>query len=136
MSQKHFRKRPMRCNHCGRLGHIRKYCRDLIKVEKEHQKEKDEKKKTHKAAPVSVHAKSSDSERSGLIASHALSALSQNEKCAWIVDSGATCHMYHDEEFYSLLSNKRTNRCGLGRWTFSHSYWKRESGFRSDITKW
>ena len=103
VSQKHFRKRPMRCNHCGRLGHIRKYCRDLIKVEKERQKEKDEKKKTHKAAPVSVHAKSSDSESSGLIASHALSALSQNEKCAWIVDSGATCHMCHDKKSFTAL---------------------------------
>ena len=102
-SQKHFRKRPMRCNHCGRLGHIRKYCRDLIKVEKERQKEKDEKKKTHKAAPVSAHAKSSDSESSGLIASHALSALSQNEKCAWIVDSGTTCHMCHDKKSFIAL---------------------------------
>ena len=44
------------------------YCGDLINVEKEHQKEKDEKKKTHKAAPVSVHAESSDNESSGLIA--------------------------------------------------------------------
>jgi len=78
----------MRCNHCGRLGHIRKYCCDLIKSEKEHQKEKDDKKKTQKATPV--HTKSSDS---GFIASHALSALSLNEKYAWIVDSGATCHM-------------------------------------------
>ena len=73
MSQRRFKKRPMRYNHCGRLGHIRKYCRDLIKAEKEREKEKDEKKKTHKAAPVSTHAKSSDSESSGLIANHALS---------------------------------------------------------------
>ena len=63
-------------------------------VEQKIDVEKDEKKKTHKAAPVSTHAKSSDSESSGLIASHALSALSPNEKCAWIVDSGATCHNY------------------------------------------
>ena len=97
----------MRCNHCGRLGHIRKYCRDLIKAEKEREKEKDEKKKTHKAAPVSTHAKSSDSEGSGLIANHALSALSPNEKCAWIVDSGATCHMCHDEKSFSALYQTR-----------------------------
>ena len=76
----------------GDWGHIRKHCHDLIKVEKERQKEKDEKKRTHKAAPVYVHAKSSDSESFGLIASHAISVLNHNENWAWIVDSGTTCH--------------------------------------------
>ena len=102
MSQRHFKKKPMRCNYCGRLGHIRKYCRDLIKAEKEREKEKD-KKKTHKAAPVSTHTKSSDSESSGFIASHALSALRPDENCAWIVDSGATCHTCHDEKSFLAL---------------------------------
>ena len=101
VSQKHFKRRPMRCNHCGRLGHIRKYCRDLIKSEKECQKEKDDKKKTQKATPA--HTRSSDSESSGFIASHALSALSPNEKYAWIVDSGATCHMCHNKNSFSAL---------------------------------
>ena len=68
----------MRCIYCGRLGHIRK-CHHLIKLGKE---EKDGKKRTQKAAPV--HIRSSDSESSGFIASHALSALSPNEKFAWI----------------------------------------------------
>ena len=36
------RHKPMRCHHCGRLGHIKRYCKDL-KAEKEGQK--DEKKK-------------------------------------------------------------------------------------------
>ena len=103
MLQRHFKKRPIRCNYCGRPGHIRKYCRDLIKAEKERQKETDEKKKNHKAAPVSAHIRSSDSESSGLIASHALSALGPNENCAWIVDSGATCHMCHDEKSFLAL---------------------------------
>jgi len=62
-----------------------------MKVEKEYQKEKDKKKRTHKAAPVSTCPKVHES--SGLIASHALSVLSHNENCAWIVDSGATCHV-------------------------------------------
>ena len=52
---------------------------------------------------VSTHTKSCDSESSGFIASHVLSALRPNEKCARIVDSGATCHMCHDEKSFSAL---------------------------------
>ena len=33
------RHKPMRCHHCGRLGHIKRYCKDL-KAEKEGQKER------------------------------------------------------------------------------------------------
>ena len=52
---------------------------------------------------VSTHTKSSDSESSGFIASHALSALRSDEIFAWIVDSGGTCHMCHDEKSFSAL---------------------------------
>ena len=60
MLQRHFKKTPIVCNYCGQLGHIRKYCHDLNKAKKERQKEKDEKKKNHKAAPISAHTRSSD----------------------------------------------------------------------------
>ena len=73
-----------RCHHCGRLGHIKRFCRDL-KAEKEGQKE--EIKLSQKAATTTMR----DSESSGLTASHALSVSSSSDQCAWIVDSGATC---------------------------------------------
>lgn len=91
----HTRK-PKRCNHCGRLGHIKKYCRSL-KAEKKGQKEK-----SKKAAAATTH-ENSDSESSGLVASHALSASNSIEQSAWIVDSGATCHMSHNRNLFSTL---------------------------------
>ena len=39
----------------------------------------------------------------GFIACHTLSALSLNETYAWIVDSGATCHMCHNKKIFSAL---------------------------------
>ena len=57
-------------------------------------------KRTHIAAPVSVHAKSSDSES---FASHALWVVNHNENCAWIVDSRATCHICHVEKCFTAL---------------------------------
>ncbi len=37
-------------------------------------------------------------------AGHTLSAASWNEQCAWIVDSGATCHMCQDSKSFTTLS--------------------------------
>ena len=81
---------------CGELGHIKRYCKDhkaqkerKTKAEKEGQKER--KTKSQKATTTQ---ENSDSESSGLMASHAMSVSSSNEQCAWIVDSGATCHMW------------------------------------------
>ena len=46
-SRKAFRFKPIRCHHCGELGHIKRYCKDhkaqkepKTKVEKEGQKER------------------------------------------------------------------------------------------------
>ena len=103
-SQRNFKGKLKRCNYCGRLGHIKKYCRDLIKVEKERQKEthKKSQKKSQQANPTTTH-EGSDSESSGLIASHALSVQSSKEQCVWVVDSGATCHMCHDVKLFTTL---------------------------------
>ena len=58
--------------------------------------------KPQKATPVITY-EDSDSENTGLIASHALSVLSPNEQCIWIIDSGATCHMCHDDKLFTTL---------------------------------
>ena len=99
-SRNTVRRKPIRCHHCGELGHIKKYCRNL-KAEKEGKKER--KTKSQKAATTTTQA-NSDSESSGLIASHALSASSSNEQRAWIIDSGATCHMCQDSKSFTTLN--------------------------------
>jgi len=53
-----------------------------------------------------------------------LDCLNCNENCAWTVDSGATCHICHVEKCFTALYQIKEPSM---RWTFSHSYWKRES---------
>lgn len=75
-SRKTFGRKPIRCHHCGELGHIKKYCRDL-KAEKEGRKER--KNKSQKAA-ATVTRENSDSESSGLklLLMHCLSQVQMN----------------------------------------------------------
>ena len=103
-SRKTTRTRPKpRCHHCGKLGHIKRFCRDF-KPEKESQKERKEKTIRQREA-VSVMQASSDSESSVLIsiADQALSVSSENEQCAWIIDSGATSHICRDKKAFTTL---------------------------------
>ena len=88
-----------KCHHCGRLGHIKRFCRDL-RVEKEGQKERREKSGTSQKAATLVTQEDSDSDS---IADHVLSASSLNEQCTWIIDSGATCRMCHDSKSFTTL---------------------------------
>ena len=98
ISRKSFICKP-RCHHCGELGHIKKYCREF-RAEKEAQKER--RAKPHEAAP-STTQENSDNDSHGLIAAHALSVFSSNDCCAWIADSGATCHMCQGSKSFTNL---------------------------------
>lgn len=95
-TRRSYTKRPNRCNHFGRLGHIKKYSR-YLKAENEGQKEK-----LQKAAAATTH-ENSDSENSGLVASHALSTSNSVEQSTWIVDSGDTCHICHNRKTFATL---------------------------------
>ena len=97
-SRKTFRPRSIKCHYCGKLGHIKKNCRDF----KTEEGRKEKKTKAQKAAPTTTQ-ENSDSESSGLIASHALSVSSSNEQSIWIIDSGATCHMCQDSKLFTTL---------------------------------
>jgi len=96
---------PMMCNHCGRLGHIRKYCHDLIKIQKERQKEKDEKKRSHKVALVSLHVKILEVKVLDWLQ---VSVLSQDEKVC--LDCWLRNYLYVSciwwKVFYSSLSSQ------------------------------
>ena len=82
-----------RCYKCGKLGHIKKYCRSTFvdKTKRQHK---------HKAnAAENKHIESSsDSESVGLIVQHAMT--SHFGKAAWVIDSGATCHMCNDKSVF------------------------------------
>ena len=84
----------VKCHHCGKLGHIKKFCREL-KAQKERRG------MSEKTAVAAVE----ESETPVLIsiANQALSVSSPNEQCAWIVDSGATSHMCRDSKLFTTL---------------------------------
>lgn len=90
-------KPKVKCHHCGKLRHIKKFCRKL-KAEKE-------KSEGSEKAAISAVKEDSDSESSALVgvADQALSVSSSNEQRAWIVDSGATSHMCRDKKSFSAL---------------------------------
>ena len=93
----------MRCHHCGKLGHIKRNCRELS-GEKLSQKEKRSSNyKANKSSTKRQDCTGSDSESAGLVVSHALSASSSCERKTGIVDSGATCHMCHDRKLFTAL---------------------------------
>jgi hypothetical protein len=89
------RKGP-KCYHCGKIGHIQRNCSELHSSER----------KSHKSTKANHSevrhrdAGSSDSEDTGLMASHALSV---SQKEGWIVDSGATSHMCKDRSSFTEL---------------------------------
>lgn len=107
-----------KCHHCGRFGHIKRDCEELSSRSDSHQKEGEWKKtkhKAHKAQEKRRDTSSSDSESTGLVVSHALSASSVEAQDSWIVDSGATCHMCNDEKlFVELRSLEEPQEVTLG----------------------
>lgn len=99
------RRKSIKCHHCGKPGHFKKYCW-ILKAEKEGRKNPGASKKTkslEKAAMVTVQ-EDSGSDSVGLIAGHALSVSSSSETSStWIIDSGATCNMCLNSYMFTTL---------------------------------
>ena len=104
-SQHRASRRGPKCFECGGFGHIRKNCGNLSSKAVLEGKEREtgvrrNKHKAHKAQVKERDPSSSDSEATGLVASHALTAGSMKGEAVWIVDSGATCHMCSDRKLF------------------------------------
>ena len=95
-----------KCYHCGKFGHIKRNCRELnsSKLDDDKNEAYDNKHKANNAAESRQAENSSDSDEVGLMINHAFSSLTKKEN-AWIIDSGATCHMCNDTSLFVELYN-------------------------------
>ena len=95
-----------KCYQCGKFGHIKRNCRELNspKLDDDKNEAYDNKHKANNAAESRQAENSSDSDEVGLMINHAFSSLTKKEN-AWIIDSGATCHMYNDASLFVELYN-------------------------------
>ena len=87
-------KKFIKCHHCGKLGHIRRFCKDL---NKDKSKEPGNQGNKNKGNQAKKGQPGSRKESLGLVVqSSAASACGINSK-TWIVDSGATCYMCNNK---------------------------------------
>ena len=98
-----------KCHHCGKVGHIKKNCRYLLKNNASRPNFKEKTNHVEHEVENFRPRPSSENESAGssvLLAIRALSAHGThrpNLLNTWIVDSGATCHMCNDNNnnFYN-----------------------------------
>lgn len=103
-------KKKVRCHFCNRPGHFKKDCEEFAKVKGQTKSVQTKKKTKTGVFKVTITAEdenSSDSESTGLVVLHALSADS-NIHDQWILGSGATCHVSNHEAMFSNLRALRS----------------------------
>ncbi|KAK4325723.1 hypothetical protein Pmani_003666 [Petrolisthes manimaculis] len=101
-------RKTIKCHHCGKEGHIKRYCWTLKNQQ------------TQQGAGSSGEKSNSaegdyGNESVGLLAAHAMSACDKNVLAnTWIVDSGATCHMCNNKELFVQYNDKDSVSVSLG----------------------
>ncbi len=78
---------------------MKKDCSEYAKVKGHVLSSRDKKGKTGAVFKVTISTDNSDSESTGLVVQHALSADAHCQD-RWILDSGATCHMCNCEHHF------------------------------------
>ena len=111
------RKKGPKCHHCGKIGHIKRECRDVTgkKADKSQKESRYSKQKANKAEVKKRDDDSSSSDTVGLIVTHAGLVGAAAHQNNWIVDSGATCHMCNNSKcFVDLRDLEQPQEISLG----------------------
>ena len=92
-----------KCHHCGKYGHMKRECRELLRdsgrIQSQFKKEWPTKQKAYAVKEELRYSQKDDEGMIGLVAEQVLATKNISN---WIVDSGATCHMCNDK---SLLTD-------------------------------
>lgn len=116
------RSRGPKCHFCHKFGHIQRNCSEKIQSDRKSEEKKVEKRPVkHRAHQTQTRRKDSEDSDSntatvGLVTRHILSVNTSGESAdAWIVDSGATCHISNcRESFTSYEMLKKPLEVSLG----------------------
>ena len=122
--QQRSKANELKCHHCESFGHIRRDCKEWVRTKPEARKkpatpqasqDTRNKLKANRAEVRRRDSGSSDSDCTGLMVNHMMSASCSSRMNDWIVDSGATCHMCNDDKlFVELRSLKQPLEVTLG----------------------
>ena len=94
--------RVKRCFYCKKPGHFKRDCEEFTKKNQPKTLKNKAKLGAFKVTITAEDEDGSDSESTGLVVQHALSANGRSDS-QWILDSGATCHMCNKESMLSDL---------------------------------
>ena len=98
-------KKISKCHHCGKEGHVRKNYH-FLRNRPNNARPSSSKIKANSA---SAETKYESDESVGLLAAHAMSVLGENIlDNAWIVDSGATCHICNNKNCFVEYDDRET----------------------------
>ena len=106
-TKQQFNRKGPKCHQCGKFGHIKKNCysRSSSNEANDKRRHRDFKQKAN-AAEIKHTESTSGDESIGLVVQHAMPSLSG--KAAWIIDSGATCHMCNDQSLFVEYESLKT----------------------------
>ena len=113
-SKQRPRKKGPICNHCGKVGHIKRNCYDLQRKKEEVSYRGKQQKAYSTVERHQSSGQDSDSDVVALVV-HEMALSSADKNIGWIIDSGATCHMCNDENaFTEYVRLKQPQEISLG----------------------
>ena len=105
-TKQQFNRKGPKCQQRGKFGHIKKNCRSSSSTEAYDKRNHKDTKQKANAAKMKHTESSSDSESVGLVVQHSMASLPG--KAAWIIDSGAMCHMCNNKSLFMEYESLKT----------------------------